>query len=216
MENSAKNSASQPQDTTDPQSPSRDNDNTPREGEEINNNTTYNDKQADILAKIKVKATQKHANNIDLPSLPTYSNQEYTPTPPNGFPTVHGKDPLWTLNNVASPQVSDWFHLDGAKIVALIEKEVSHKAERAASLADALARDIDKNFQISGTKAIYGYMDIITNTKWDESPYAFCIFNLPNRVVQDLISARMWRSKCLCYTCFPPGLHPPNFCWSSH
>ena len=143
---------------------SGDNDNTPRE-EEAGNDAAYNDEQADILAEIKDKVAQKCAHNNHPPSLPTDGNQEYTPNPPNGFPTIHSEGPLWTLNNVASPQVSDWFHLDGAKIVATIEKEVSHEAERAASLADALARDIDENFQITGMKAIHGYADITTNTK---------------------------------------------------
>ena len=144
-------------------------------------------------------------------NLPTYGDEEYTPIPPNRFPTIHGEDPLWTLNNVASIQVSDWFRLDGAKVVVLIEREVSHKAERAASLADALAKDINKNFKITGTKAIYGYVDFTANSKRDEPLYTFCVFNLPKRVAQLLISSGMWRSKRLHYTCFPLGRIPQTF-----
>lgn len=32
------------------------------------------------------------------------------------------EDPLWTLNNVASPQVLDWHLLDRAKVVVMIKQ----------------------------------------------------------------------------------------------
>ena len=82
---------------------------------------------------------------------------------------------------------------------------MSHEAERAASLADALVKDINENFKITGMKAVYGYADFTANSKWDEPPYTFCVFNLPNHVAQSFISNGMWRSKHLCYTCFPLG-----------
>ena len=198
------NKTNQVQDMDRSQTPPKPKKIAPRE-EEMDDNAVFNDDQADILAEIEAKAAKKHANNSKTPNLPTYGDQEYTPIPPNGFPTIHSEDPLWTLNNVASPQVLDWFRLDGAKVVVLIEKEVSHEVERAASLADVLAKDINENFKITGTKAVYGYADFTANSKWDEPPYTFCVFNLPNRVAQSLISNRMWRSKCLCYTCFPLG-----------
>ena len=158
------NETKQVQDTDRSQTPPKPKKITSREGE-MDDNAISNNDQADILTEIEAKAAKKCTNNSEMPNLPTYGDQEYTPIPPNGFLTIHGEDPLWTLNNVASPQVLDWFRLDGAKVVVLIEREVSHEAERAASLADALAKDIDKNFKITGTKAIYGYADFTANSK---------------------------------------------------
>lgn len=67
---------------------------------------TSNDDQAVIVVEIKAKVAQKHANNNEIPNLPIFGDHEYTPVPPGGFPIVHGEGPLWTLNNVTSPQVS--------------------------------------------------------------------------------------------------------------
>lgn len=96
-------------------------------------------------------------------------------------------------------------------MVILIEKEVSYEPERATSLANALAKDINENFQISGTKAVYVYADITTNARQEDPPYAFCILNLPNRVAQELTSTGLWRSKHIWYPCFPLGQIPQTF-----
>ena len=90
-EDDNRNKTKQVQDTDRSQTPPKPEKIASREGE-MDDDAVSNNDQADILAEIEAKATKKRANNSEMPNLPTYGDQEYTPTPPNGFPTIHSED----------------------------------------------------------------------------------------------------------------------------
>lgn len=168
--------------------------------------------QASIVAEMQAKENRKRpTKHQPPPTVPTHTTREYTPIPANGFPSIHGADPLWTVNNVTPAQAIDWLNLDGAKVLVMIEKEVSHEPDRGAQLADALAKDIDANFNISGTRAIYGFSTVPTRIRRGDPPYTFCVYNLPSRVAQALLTTGSWRNKYLRYNCFPTGRIPQTY-----
>ena len=79
-ENDAEDNTNQTQNANESPTPSIKTENTPRE-EEADNIAIFHNNQAKILAEIKAKVTQKCANNLNTQDLPTYGDQEYTPSP---------------------------------------------------------------------------------------------------------------------------------------
>ncbi|KAF7967241.1 hypothetical protein HWV62_35095 [Athelia sp. TMB] len=151
-------------------------------------------------------------NNTQLETQPEEqppSHDNLVPTPPGGWPTVHGRVPTITIDNVDPQQVQLYFSERSRVMVAQPFGTNSWDAEKSGDIANAIAKEIQTSFD-APTVAVSPANEDKPTSGLNGPPFSYFVTDIPDEAYWALLEKECIASRTTQFIIRPLKRMGPN------
>jgi hypothetical protein len=163
---------------------------------------------ADQKAKKAMKAELVTTPGPLTTSPPTAA--AYTPTPDNGFPTIHARTSTHVFENIAEHQQLDWLNLTSTRLFIQPLMHGYYPADIAQEIASRLKEAIENMLDIPNVKVAPPIADV-TPPAADRAPFTYLVHNISTSTYSRLLEQHIWISPKIGFVVYSSKTTMPSY-----